>query len=153
SFRQPGDPGTIPYPGPSFAETASAILAVDPPKVIGISSGSGGVPDLVAIATATGAFAPPGGVDCDGDGTVDIPAGEALVCRISPSGEGIGAAMVALVDAATRLKVPVDIKPLACPNPLNVTSRGTLPVAILGTIVFDVTKVDSASLLLQGVPL
>jgi len=60
--------------------------------------------------------------------------------------------MVALVDAATRLKVPVDIKPQACPNPLNVTSRGVLPVAILGTSGFDVTQVDAASLLLQGVP-
>ena len=47
--------------------------------------------------------------------------------------------------------VPVDIKPTSCPNPLNVNSKGVLPVAILGTEDFDVTTVDPSSLLLEGV--
>ena len=34
--------------------------------------------------------------------------------------------------------VPIDIKPQSCPNPLNVNSKGVLPVAILGTDTFDV---------------
>jgi hypothetical protein len=99
-FHLPGDPGDIPYPGPSFAETVNAILALDPPKVIGISSGGGGLADLQAIAAATNAVAPPGGVDCNGDGIIDIPEGEPLVCTIASSGVGIGEAILAIVEAA-----------------------------------------------------
>jgi len=49
------------------------------------------------------------------------------------------------------IEIEVDIKPTSCPNPLNVNSRGVLPVAILGTAEFDVTTVDVASLILVGV--
>ena len=38
--------------------------------------------------------------------------------------------------------VDIDIKPTSCPNPLNVKSKGVLPVAILGTASFDVNDVD-----------
>jgi hypothetical protein len=47
--------------------------------------------------------------------------------------------------------VPVDIKPQSCPNPLNVKSRGELPVAILGTPDLDVTTIDTSTISLQGV--
>jgi len=50
-----------------------------------------------------------------------------------------------------KSNVPIDIKPQYCPNPLNVKSRGVLPVAILGTNNFDVTKVDIESVRLEGV--
>ena len=43
------------------------------------------------------------------------------------------------------LEVPVDIKPASCPNPLNVKSKGVLPVAILGTADFDVTQIDPST--------
>ncbi len=49
------------------------------------------------------------------------------------------------------LQVPMDIKPGSCPNPLNVKSRGVLPVAIAGTADFDVTQVDLNTLNLEGV--
>ncbi|MDA2927926.1 CSLREA domain-containing protein, partial [Acidobacteria bacterium AH-259-G07] len=49
------------------------------------------------------------------------------------------------------LEVGVDIKPPSCPNPLDVKSGGLLPVVILGTIAFDVTQVDPASVRLAGV--
>lgn len=45
----------------------------------------------------------------------------------------------------------VDIKPQSCPNPINVGSNGTLPVAILGTATFDVTTINPSSVKLQGV--
>ena len=50
-----------------------------------------------------------------------------------------------------NILVPVDIKPQSCPNPLNVNDNGVLPVAILGTEDFDVTKVDPASVRLEEV--
>ena len=104
-FHNPGDPGTIPYPGPSFDQTVEAIKALDPPMVIGISSGSGGVEDLRRMAIATGALAPAGGVDTNGDGIIDILEGEPLVCAISSSGYGIAEAIEALVGAAAILPI------------------------------------------------
>lgn len=104
-FHNPGDPGAIPYPGPSFDETVDAIKSIDPPIVIGISSGSGGVEDLRRMAAATGAFAPTGGVDTDGDGMIDILEGEPLVCTISSSGDGISEAIESLVEAAAILPI------------------------------------------------
>ena len=47
--------------------------------------------------------------------------------------------------------VEVDIKPGGCPNPLNLKSRGLLPVAILGAEDFDVNDIDIASIRLAGV--
>ncbi len=51
----------------------------------------------------------------------------------------------------SELEVPVDIKPQSCPNPLNVKSKGILPVAILGTADLDVTDIDITTLELNGV--
>ncbi len=49
------------------------------------------------------------------------------------------------------LEVPVDIKPTSCRNPLNVKSKGVLPVAILGFDSFDVSQIDITTILLEGV--
>jgi len=58
---------------------------------------------------------------------------------------------VGIALAVLDIPVDVDIKPVSCPNPLNVGSKGVLPVAILGSEEFDVTQVDPASVLLEGV--
>ena len=47
--------------------------------------------------------------------------------------------------------VYVDIKPGGCPTPINVGSKGVLPVAVLGTDDFDVTTIDPTSITLEGV--
>ncbi len=47
--------------------------------------------------------------------------------------------------------VYVDIKPGGCPTPINVGSKGVLPVAVLGTNDFDVTTIDPRSITLAGV--
>ncbi len=49
------------------------------------------------------------------------------------------------------LVIAVDIKPTSCPNPLNVKSKGVLPVAILGSDSFDVATIVISSLRLAGV--
>jgi hypothetical protein len=49
-----------------------------------------------------------------------------------------------------ELQAAIDVKPTSCPNPIN-AQKGTVPVAILGTPGFDVTKVDIASVRLEGV--
>jgi hypothetical protein len=50
-----------------------------------------------------------------------------------------------------QLMVNIDIKPASCPNPLNVKSKGLLPVAILGSQDFDVNAIDILSVRLDGV--
>jgi len=45
----------------------------------------------------------------------------------------------------------IDIKPQSCPNPLNVRSKGVLPVAILGTEDVNVYDINVPTLLLEGV--
>lgn len=58
---------------------------------------------------------------------------------------------IRVITEPAEVSVPVDIKPTSCPNPLNVNSKGVLPVAILGTDTFDVTDVDPATVRLEGV--
>jgi hypothetical protein len=109
-FHLPDDPGDIPYPGPSFVDTVEAIEALDPPMVLGISvAPHSGLVDLENMAIATNAFAPEGGVDCDGDGEIDIEEGDPLVCLLSDFGAGIGNAVVNTVQAALDAARPVAI--------------------------------------------
>ncbi|WP_416397164.1 fibro-slime domain-containing protein [Allohahella sp. A8] len=50
----------------------------------------------------------------------------------------------------TPLAVPFDLKPGACPNPVQVKGGGVLAVAILGTPGFDVSMVDVDSVRILG---
>jgi hypothetical protein len=150
AFHLPGDAGDIPYPGKDFVETVNAILDLDPPKVIGISSGGGGLADLQAIASATDAFAPPGGVDCDGDGLSDLAEGEPLVCIISETGEGIGEAIIAIVEAALPILVDMDIRP-GDANTINCKANNqAISVALLTTSIFDAATVDHTTVTFEG---
>ena len=72
--------------GHSFAE-AIAALKNSNVKQIGLSQGMDeAATDLARVAKETGALAPAGGTDCDGDGRItyaDVPAGKPLVCGVS----------------------------------------------------------------------
>jgi len=47
--------------------------------------------------------------------------------------------------------VPVDVRPSDCPNPvLNGESKKSVPIAVLGTPDFDVTKVDPTTIKING---
>lgn len=50
------------------------------------------------------------------------------------------------------ISISVDIKPGSCPNPLNLKSKGVLPVAILGTEDLDVTTIDPDTIKLTREP-
>ena len=114
AFHNPGDPGDIPYPGPSFQNTVDEIAALDPPVIIGIAKDPAAIPDLEAIAVATDSLAPVGGVDCDDDGTVDILEGGPLVCSTTaPDSVGIGQ----LVDSGVRAALQ---SPIAEAGPFQV---------------------------------
>jgi len=51
----------------------------------------------------------------------------------------------------THSTFSVDIKPGSCTNPLNVKSKGVLPVAVLGSKWFDVTDINPKNVMLEGV--
>jgi hypothetical protein len=59
---------------------------------------------------------------------------------------GVFGTVGAVSVAQEVMPVKVDVMPRSCPNPLNVNSRGVLPVAILGTDILDVTLVDPLSI-------
>ena len=89
-------------------------MALDPPQVISVVSESdddditdAAIADTSAMAEATNAIAPAGGVDCDNDGVIDIPEGDPLVCTIPSTGAGIGNAIVNVVGAAIEAATPV----------------------------------------------
>jgi hypothetical protein len=149
-FHLPGDPGDLAYPGPSFNDTVNAILALDPPKVLGIVPGgdADAIADVTDMAIATNAIAPAGGVDCDNDGTIDIPAGAAIVCPAGATGIGIGAAIEAVVEAALAPK-PISI---SVQSSINLKKFGVIPAAILSTSEFDASTVNPAKVCLSPEP-
>jgi DNA-binding beta-propeller fold protein YncE len=58
-------------------------------------------------------------------------------------------------EASVGITVNVDIKPQACPNPINMKMRSgnaVIPTAILGSPAFDVTDIDPSTVTLEGVP-
>ena len=55
------------------------------------------------------------------------------------------------IPPSLEMEIPIDIKPMSCPNPLNVNNKGVLSVAIVGTKTFNVTEVDVASVRLEGI--
>ncbi len=49
------------------------------------------------------------------------------------------------------INIFVDIKPGSCPNPIELKSKGVLPVAICGTEDFDVTTIDPETICLNRI--
>jgi len=84
----------------------------------------------------------------------DTPSDECLV-RVSDDSDDVPADASDLVFTIYRpgdmIYVDFDIKPGSCPNPFNTKSNGKLPVAILGTDVFDASDIDPATVMLEGV--
>lgn len=101
---------------PSYEEVAAAF-APHEAKVLGLAIGdtlktdkdsvAGGGPtalqSMQEIAELTGAIAPAGGVDCDGDGVTDLTQDMPLVCPVRrqnvAEGENLAAAITKLVEA------------------------------------------------------
>ena len=84
------------------------------------------------------------------DGFVNI--GEVvLTCNTLCQNNGgfLGGIGVSFDDSACipeLLVVDIDLKPNSCPNPVNVFSKGLVPVAILGSLTFDVNDIDISTL-------
>jgi hypothetical protein len=81
----------------------------------------------------------PGGVQ-----VVDPGTGALITAITHPSLPGPQGLCVRGVEA--ELEISLDVKPGGCPNSFNPKSHGVLPVALVGSDDFDVTRVDVASL-------
>lgn len=87
------------------------------------------------------------------------PSGATRLCLGIPDGWGFNGAPGYYddndgsyeVELNVYVDLKVDIKPTSCPNPLNVKSKGVIPVAILGTELFDVNNIDPDTIELEGV--
>jgi len=84
-----------------------------------------------------------------GDSTYPCLSGDGTAFYFTRNAPGLSREI--WVSYLAGLDVAVDIKPGTCPNPLNLSSRGLFPVAVLGTEDFDVSQIDVASIRLAGV--
>ncbi len=109
-------------PNPTYEEVAEALNSAGDIKQIGVAiedsfgggGGIGGDPPsegLTRVARDTNTVAPEEGVDCNGDGTTDIGAGEPLVCKISPLRAREASAMApAIINTIRALRDPQTIE-------------------------------------------
>ena len=108
-MRHP-DPANASYPGPSLAVVREALVERGV-YLVGIQVDSGSTAnsraELRDLASATGALSPPQGVDCDGDGGIDVVPGDPLVCDFDEDG---GAAIAdAFVGMLSGIKDLADV--------------------------------------------
>ena len=83
--------------------------------------------------------------DLNGDGGTDLVVGAIG----DDDGNDVAGAVWILFLEPGVITADLDIKPGSCPNSFNRSSRGVLPVALVGTAGFDVSTVDLASVRLS----
>jgi hypothetical protein len=129
---------------PSFGEVATAL---DAKRIhqIGLSLSYDATSDLRHMASATGAFAPEGGIDCDGDGDRDVAERGPLVCELDrrslARGDAIVPAIVSLVQgvrthSAVHFRAEANRDVVASVDPRGYRS---LVLQASNVLTFDVT--------------
>lgn len=80
--------------------------------------------DLEDTSRRTGTVAPPGGIDCNSDGIIDVNAGAPVVCNFDTATQGLGVnsfgSIVAQVVAGLSITTPVALS-VTAPDFINVT--------------------------------
>jgi hypothetical protein len=71
------------------------------------------------------------------------------ICGWGGPGFGASESWIVNIPMAMDVAVDVDIKPGSCPNPINRSSRGVIPISILGTGNLDVADIDVSSVTLS----
>lgn len=107
--------------------------------------------DLSRMATLTDTVAPPGGVDCDSNGVIDIPEGEPLVCDITDEETSgvlrLAPAILSTLRAITD-SAPVELVPTKGEQVIKSITPSLLPAVDVKdpqNLVFDVTYACSRS--------
>ena len=90
-------------------------------------------------------------VDADTYTMLDYLSADTYVTGINDRGQIVGVGPDGLFVASPAPEtVPIDIKPGTFPNPINLRSAGTVPVAILSTPTFDAQQVNPETVTLAG---
>ena len=129
-----------------------AVLVTDtlPPVITcppDVTVGSGAPTDPGSTGTATAVDQCAGVVATT---FVDVVNGN-VITRTWSAADGCGTAscVQTITVEDPQMEDPgLDIKPTSCPNPINVKSKGVVPVALTGGPGFDVNQVDRLSLVL-----
>nr|MBA2726178.1 hypothetical protein [Actinomycetota bacterium] len=81
-----GETSLVPKDPPDIPEMPEVLGALNAKGIehVGLSIGPLPFEDLTEVSTGTATFAPEEGVDCDGDGSPDIPSSDPLVCMLAP---------------------------------------------------------------------
>lgn len=133
---------------PKMITELEAVAALNSLNVyqVGISTGSESRDDLETMATDTGAVAPGDGVDCNGDGAVDVDPGDPLVCSVNPNQSAESAGLVPgiedLLASAIKFRTDVTLKTTGGTDVVQQVAPATYSNVILQTaesLDFDVT--------------
>ncbi len=126
--------------------------------------GSGGPFSFDSVLTAAVFGAPPNSFVTNDSTFFGLSGGTASALRLNsdgtfcvrPDGDACtnrGGAMpdlasgtYSIAPSITTLEVTIDIKPFSFPNSINLCSNGTVPIAILGSGMFDVNDIDTDTL-------
>jgi hypothetical protein len=143
-------PGYPPPPGTLTSKGGNVESQGDTCRFTGVSDQVNVTADELALdvlandsgPTATHALLP-GSVAIDAAILSDCPATDQ---RGVPRPQGAGCDAGAYEFEPPTIAVAIDIKPGSDPNSINPLSKGVVPVAILGSDVFDVAEVDVTTL-------
>ena len=132
---------TVKNIGGGDADASNTTIYID-----GVNVLEDPVPALASGNSYTNTVGP---FDCPCDQTLNIK-----VCAdndnvVSESNEANNCMANELECIRSVIPVDIDVKPGSCPNPLNLKSKGVLPVAVLGTAEFDVTTIDPGTILVN----
>ena len=132
---------TVKNIGGGDADASNTTIYID-----GVNVLEDPVPALASGNSYTNTVGP---FDCPCDQTLNIK-----VCAdndnvVSESNEANNCMANELECIRSVIPVDIDVKPGSCPNPLNLKSKGVLPVAVLGTAEFDVTTIDPGTIQLN----
>ena len=132
----------------TFADSQPPTITC-PPDVM-IAEGDPTDPSFTGMATASDLCNPSPTVTWS-DTTSTGPNGETIITRTWSVDDGCY--RDSCVQVITIPVVPanpgMDIKPTSCPNPVQLGSKGVIPVALCGAAGFDVSQVDTSTLLLS----
>lgn len=81
-----------------------------------------------------------------------VMAGTNLIEATGTAADGTVLTADVTLEAILIISVDVDIKPGSFPNSINLGSRGSVPVAILGSASFDVTTINAETVEVAGSP-
>jgi len=136
--------------GSSTCGTAVVVVDTTPPELtcppnVTVGAGEPTDPDHTGTATASDACAGALAV------TWEDEVVENVITRTWSTTDGCfpQTCVQTITIEAGEEEPGLDIKPTSCPNPINVKSKGVIPVAITGASGFDVGLIDPSSLLLS----